>query len=656
MKKYLLYLLIIALFYCPSDLLAHGTGPGMSGGTGPISGTGGGVGLSDPMTTRGDVIVRNSSNATARLGIGANGEVLSSDGTDVSWSSAGAGDVTAGANLGDNLLIRGDGATKGVQNSGITVDDSDNIAALGNITGVAGQMTITGGTASGDDLLLLSTSNGTKGTIALGSLTAGLVYDETNVRLSIGSDENTVVVNTTTIGSKITTHTEGATDLLDISPHRHSDTAAFGAAMGFTRSRGSEGSETAVVDNDFIMRINGYGHDGTDYEIAAQIDFEVDGTVGANQMGGAIVFSTTADGANSVTERMRIGSDGAITMGSGTPDIQFTTDGSGAMTWAAINQPNNENLIWDLESGTNTTTVSTSTGVTLIDFSAIGLTTTGNVHGGTMSIATQLTITPQANPTTDADGEIAIDIDGWGTNFDAIEFFNSTASAYVVATTASDAPSNGQVPKWNTGGAITWENDNDTGGAPEGTAVLSTGEGGGTKFLREDGDNSSSWQALPVSNTTTSGTVEASIASEVTTGTDAARSVTPDSLAGSEYGERAVVVYLNADTALTTGDGKAFFAPLESMAGWDLIGVVAYRSIGGGTDTYTIRNVTQGADVLSTAITIDAGELTSATAAVPAVIDTAQDDVTLNDQYEVNVDGVGTDSAHVRVQGIFRLP
>ena len=28
----------------------------------------------------------------------------------------------------------------------------------------------------------------------------------------------------------------------------------------------------------------------------------------------------------------------------------------------------------------------------------------------------------------------------------------------------------------------------------EGTSILSTGETGGTKFLREDGDNSSSWQ------------------------------------------------------------------------------------------------------------------------------------------------------------------
>jgi len=36
----------------------------------------------------------------------------------------------------------------------------------------------------------------------------------------------------------------------------------------------------------------------------------------------------------------------------------------------------------------------------------------------------------------------------------------------------------------------------DAAGAPEGTAVKSTGEGGGSKFLREDGDGTSSWQAI----------------------------------------------------------------------------------------------------------------------------------------------------------------
>lgn len=46
-----------------------------------------GTGLSDPMTTRGDIIVRDSSNTTNRLAVGAAGTVLSSDGTDVSWAA-----------------------------------------------------------------------------------------------------------------------------------------------------------------------------------------------------------------------------------------------------------------------------------------------------------------------------------------------------------------------------------------------------------------------------------------------------------------------------------------------------------------------------------------------------------------------------------------
>jgi hypothetical protein len=46
-------------------------------------------GLSDPMTTRGDIIVRNASNVTARLGRGSASQVLTSDGTDVAWAAAG---------------------------------------------------------------------------------------------------------------------------------------------------------------------------------------------------------------------------------------------------------------------------------------------------------------------------------------------------------------------------------------------------------------------------------------------------------------------------------------------------------------------------------------------------------------------------------------
>src|SRR5690606_1298535 len=48
---------------------------------------------------------------------------------DVGSPGGGSGDVTAASNFGtDNVLIRSDGTGKGVQASGISVDDSDNVS------------------------------------------------------------------------------------------------------------------------------------------------------------------------------------------------------------------------------------------------------------------------------------------------------------------------------------------------------------------------------------------------------------------------------------------------------------------------------------------------------------------------------------------------
>lgn len=66
----------------------------LTGGTTPDaivfpSDLGGGSGLVDPMTSRGDIIVRNASNVTARLAKGSAAQVLTSDGTDVAWAATG---------------------------------------------------------------------------------------------------------------------------------------------------------------------------------------------------------------------------------------------------------------------------------------------------------------------------------------------------------------------------------------------------------------------------------------------------------------------------------------------------------------------------------------------------------------------------------------
>ncbi len=86
---------------------------------------------------------------------------------------------------------------------------------------------------------------------------------------------------------------------------------ATGPRLDFAKSRGAAvGSNTVVVADDNLGSISFQGSDGTEFVPAAYIQANVDGTPGANDMPGRLVFSTTAAGASSPTERMRITSDG----------------------------------------------------------------------------------------------------------------------------------------------------------------------------------------------------------------------------------------------------------------------------------------------------------------------------------------------------------
>jgi hypothetical protein len=87
----------------------------------------------------------------------------------------------------------------------------------------------------------------------------------------------------------------------------------FGPYLNFARqTSGSVGGNTAVSNNTALGDITFQGSDGAEFVIAAAIVATVDGTPGANDMPGRLVFSTTADGASSPTERMRITSNGYL--------------------------------------------------------------------------------------------------------------------------------------------------------------------------------------------------------------------------------------------------------------------------------------------------------------------------------------------------------
>lgn len=64
-----------------------------------------GTGMTNPMTTRGDVIIENSSPAPARLAIGSAGKFLRSDGTDPSWQAPTDADLSTSDITTNNVSI-----------------------------------------------------------------------------------------------------------------------------------------------------------------------------------------------------------------------------------------------------------------------------------------------------------------------------------------------------------------------------------------------------------------------------------------------------------------------------------------------------------------------------------------------------------------------
>lgn len=97
-------------------------------------------------------------------------------------------------------------------------------------------------------------------------------------------------------------------------------------------------------------------------------------------------------------------------------------------------------------------------------------------------------------------------------------------------------------------------------------------------------------------------------------------------------------------TEVVTGDGQLVICIPSEYNGMLISAVACYVTTAGssGTVTVQIRNVTDAADVLSTALTIDVNETTSYTASTPAVIDTAHDDVATGDLIAFDVDVVST--------------
>lgn len=110
--------------------------------------------------------------------------------------------------------------------------------------------------------------------------------------------------------------------------------------------------------------------------------------------------------------------------------------------------------------------------------------------------------------------------------------------------------------------------------------------------------------------------------------------------------ETFIIAASDEDSDLTTGDVKASFAaPFD----FQITGVKAsvYTTPAGSTISVAIRRVRAGTavDILSTNLTIDPNENTSRTAATPAVINTSNDDIQIDDTIIIDIDQIGSSRA-----------
>jgi len=97
---------------------------------------------------------------------------------------------------------------------------------------------------------------------------------------------------------------------------------------------------------------------------------------------------TLGNNDNTVTLSSSTGADSIISVASyslGSAGVKLTGDGDGALTLLGLGNGYDEDLTINLDDTENTAVVSSSTGVTKIDYGSIGSATTGTISGGTLT-------------------------------------------------------------------------------------------------------------------------------------------------------------------------------------------------------------------------------------------------------------------------------
>jgi hypothetical protein len=240
----------------------------------------------------------------------------------------------------DNAVVRfnGTGGATG-QNSGLIVDDSNNVTGAANVT-LSGELDAATGDFSGDvdvdgtletDALtiggttLLANDTNNRVTTATGSGTlngeANLTFDGSTLAVTgdttISADLMIGLTSISTVGGVATYKSEiassaGAQMLIS---EWGNDNVAGSLSFSKSRSASMAADRLTVNGGDDIGKVTFYADDGGGIENkVVEILAEMDQASGAGDLPGRLTFWTATDGSTTLVERMRIDSAGHTTI------------------------------------------------------------------------------------------------------------------------------------------------------------------------------------------------------------------------------------------------------------------------------------------------------------------------------------------------------
>jgi hypothetical protein len=149
---------------------------------------------------------------------------------------------------------------------------------------------------------------------------------------TVTTTTNSVGIGTTTPSYPFhiyntTTRSTNSGSYADFGLESFNNTGYQGSHLYFGRSRGTVAAPLAVQNGDNIGWLDFFGHDGTVAQRSGQLILRTDGTPSSGIVPGAFVFTLTgSDGVN--TERMRIGSNGNVGIGTNYPLYKLDVNGN----------------------------------------------------------------------------------------------------------------------------------------------------------------------------------------------------------------------------------------------------------------------------------------------------------------------------------------